>query len=89
MTRRLEAVLGDTDGTLVDSEPAWFDAQADVADRYGGTGGHADGVALVGADMASAVGAMQAAGADLTSDDMSKSLSEAVMSTLSRDRCAA
>lgn len=82
MTRRLEAVLWDMDGTLIDSEPAWFDAQADIVKRYGGTWSHADGAALVGADMASTVSAMQAAGAHLASDDMSKLLSEAVTSTL-------
>jgi len=82
MTRRLEAVLWDMDGTLIDSEPAWFDAQADIVNRHGGTWVPADAVALVGADMATTVSAMQAAGADLASDDMSRLLSEAVISTL-------
>jgi HAD superfamily hydrolase (TIGR01509 family) len=48
----LQAVMFDMDGVLVDSEPLWFEAEAAVMARLGGTWTPADQHALVGGSMA-------------------------------------
>jgi HAD superfamily hydrolase (TIGR01509 family) len=45
---RLQAVLFDMDGTLCETEPAWMAAEHAMAQRYGSTWTHKDGLALVG-----------------------------------------
>ena len=42
------AVLFDMDGTLVDTEPWWFQAEHAYAERFGGTWSQADALAVVG-----------------------------------------
>ena len=42
------AVLWDMDGTLIDSEPYWIDAEMALAARFGVSWTHADGLTLVG-----------------------------------------
>ena len=51
MTSRLAAVLGDMDGTLIDSEPIWIAQQLVLAEKHGATWSQEQGLALVGADM--------------------------------------
>lgn len=43
-----DAVLWDMDGTLVDTEPYWIEAETDLVAAHGGTWTHEDGLALVG-----------------------------------------
>ncbi len=43
-----DAVLWDMDGTLVDTEPYWIEAETDLVASHGGTWTHEDGLALVG-----------------------------------------
>ena len=45
------AVLWDMDGTLVDTEPAWIEAEYAVAARYGGTWSQEHALRLVGNDL--------------------------------------
>ena len=45
------AVLWDMDGTLVDTEPDWIDAEFDLARQYGGTWSHEHALNLVGNDL--------------------------------------
>ncbi len=45
------AVLWDLDGTIVDTEPFWMDAQHRMVDRHGGRWTHQHGLALVGQDL--------------------------------------
>jgi HAD superfamily hydrolase (TIGR01509 family) len=52
---RLEAVMFDMDGLLVDSEPLWYLAESAVMARLGGMWSPADQHALVGGSMASTV----------------------------------
>ena len=47
------AVLCDLDGTLVDTEPYWIEAEYDLAARYGGAWSDADALELVGNDLLS------------------------------------
>lgn len=49
MTRSLPAaVLWDMDGTIIDTEPYWIDAEIALAERDGGTWTHDDGMTLIG-----------------------------------------
>src|SRR5215469_7031420 len=52
---RVEAVMFDMDGLLVDSEPLWYLAESAVMARLGGTWTPADQHALVGGSMPSTV----------------------------------
>jgi HAD superfamily hydrolase (TIGR01509 family) len=45
------AVLWDMDGTLVDTEPHWVDAEYALAERYGGTWSREHALNLVGNDL--------------------------------------
>lgn len=45
------AVLWDMDGTLVNTEPYWINAELALAERDGGTWSHEDGLTLVGNDL--------------------------------------
>lgn len=45
------AVLWDMDGTLVDTEPYWIEAEFALADKYGGTWSEAHALNLVGSDL--------------------------------------
>ena len=46
-----EAVLWDMDGTLVDTEPYWIDAEFELAARHGGTWSREHALNLVGQDL--------------------------------------
>ena len=45
------AVLWDMDGTLVDTEPYWTDAELALAERYGGTWSGEHSLEVVGFDL--------------------------------------
>ena len=45
------AVLWDMDGTLVDTEPYWIDAEFEIVEIHGGTWSHDHAKALVGSDL--------------------------------------
>jgi HAD superfamily hydrolase (TIGR01509 family) len=45
------AVLWDMDGTLVDTEPYWIEAEYELADRHGGTWSDDHAMELVGSDL--------------------------------------
>jgi HAD superfamily hydrolase (TIGR01509 family) len=55
---RLQAVLFDMDGLLVDSERIWLEVEAEVMDRLGGTWGPEHQERLVGGSLASTVAYM-------------------------------
>jgi beta-phosphoglucomutase-like phosphatase (HAD superfamily) len=48
---RPAAVLWDMDGTLVDTEPYWFDIEFELVAEFGGTWTEADAQSLVGFDL--------------------------------------
>jgi HAD superfamily hydrolase (TIGR01509 family) len=51
LDRRLAAVLWDMDGTLVDTEPYWFDVESGLVEAWGGTWSRDDAKQLVGNDL--------------------------------------
>ena len=51
MTTLPAAVLWDMDGTLVDTEPYWIEAEFALAERYGGAWSREHALALVGNDL--------------------------------------
>jgi HAD superfamily hydrolase (TIGR01509 family) len=51
MTRLPAAVLWDMDGTLVDTEPYWIEAEFGLAERYGGAWTREHALQLVGNDL--------------------------------------
>lgn len=54
MTNWPQAVLWDLDGTLIDSEPLWMDAETRLAEEYGQTWTPEDGLQLVGMSLLNA-----------------------------------
>ncbi len=59
------AVLWDLDGTLIDSEPAWIDAERDLALEHGVEWTDVDGLSLVGKGLLDSGRYLQARGIDL------------------------
>jgi HAD superfamily hydrolase (TIGR01509 family) len=51
LTTPYAAVLFDMDGTLVDTEPYWIEAEFELAEKYGGRWSEADALELVGNDL--------------------------------------
>ena len=51
MTNGPAAVLWDMDGTLVDTEPYWIEAEFALAEKHGGTWSHEHAMNLVGNDL--------------------------------------
>jgi len=48
---RPAAVLWDMDGTLVDTEPYWFEVEFELVEEFGDTWSEADAISLVGFDL--------------------------------------
>lgn len=65
MTRELQAVLWDMDGTIVDTEPYWFNAEAELLDAYGKSWSPEQSEALIGNALPLSAVALQEAGVDL------------------------
>jgi HAD superfamily hydrolase (TIGR01509 family) len=71
------AVLWDMDGTLVDTEPYWIEAETDLVTAHGGTWTHADGLALVGNSLlVSGAILVERSGIDLTPEQVVDALLE-------------
>ena len=73
------AVLWDMDGTLVDTEPYWLTAEAELVASFGGTWTHEDGLTLVGSGLWHAAGILQHRGVDLAEDEIVNRLTDRVM----------
>ena len=61
----LKAVLWDMDGTLVDTEPHWIDAERALVEEFGGTWRHSQAIELVGQSLWHSAGILQQAGVAL------------------------
>ena len=79
---RLDAVLFDMDGTLIDSEPNWIRAETELIESFGGTWSAEQGLALVGSGLWDSARAIQSAGVDLELDEIIDRLSLSVRNSL-------
>jgi Predicted phosphatase/phosphohexomutase len=61
----LQAGLFDMDGTLIDSEPYWLDAEMALVSSFGGSWTKEQGLTLVGSGLWDSAAALQRAGVDL------------------------
>ncbi|MHA7156145.1 HAD family hydrolase [Arthrobacter sp. TMN-50] len=66
----LQAVLWDMDGTIVDTEPYWIQAEKDLVAQHGGSWSTADAEALVGQALSFSAGVLQRAGVELSIRDI-------------------
>jgi HAD superfamily hydrolase (TIGR01509 family) len=72
------AVLWDMDGTLVDSEPYWMQAETELITSFGGTWTHEEAVAVVGAGLWVSAQVFQSRGVDLHADEIVRRLTDRV-----------
>lgn len=75
----LKAVFFDHDGTLVDTEPYWIEAEEILPARYGVTWTEADSIACVGSPMPVTARKMQEAGVPLTVEEIIDDLCDQVI----------
>lgn len=74
----LQAVFWDLDGTIVDTEPYWIQAEKDLVREHGGTWTDEDAAELVGQALDYTARRLQQAGAGLTVDGIIAALTEKV-----------
>ena len=78
-TTHLQAVLWDMDGTLIDTEPYWMAAEADLVTSFGGSWSDQQAHALVGAALPDAAKVLQLAGVRLSVREIIDSLAAEVI----------
>ncbi len=72
------AVLWDMDGTLVDTEPYWLQAESDMVHAAGGVWTAEDGLQLVGSGLERSALILQSRGVELTVEEIILTLTEQV-----------
>lgn len=72
------AVLWDMDGTLIDSEPYWIEAETALVERFGGTWSEEDGLTLVGRPLPYSARILQGRGVALPEDEIVATLTASV-----------
>lgn len=82
MMRRVNAGLFDMDGTLIDSEPYWLEAEIALVKSFGGHWTHEQGLTLVGSGLWDSATALQHAGVDLDQAEIIDRLSASVRTRL-------
>lgn len=80
------AVLWDMDGTIVDTEPCWHEAEHALIDEFGGRWTEEDAIALIGTPLPRAAQILQAAGVRLPDQDIIERL---LAHVVDRVRCGA
>ena len=86
MAQLPEAVLWDMDGTLVDTEPYWIDAEFALADQHGGSWSHDHALNLVGHDLLdSGRYIREHMGIDLEPSDIVEELLDAVVARIAEE----
>jgi HAD superfamily hydrolase (TIGR01509 family) len=76
---KMRGVLFDMDGTIIDSEPYWMNAERELVEAHGGTWSDEDGYALVGSGLWASARLLQDAGVDQDADDIVTLLSARVL----------
>ncbi|HJY25393.1 MAG TPA: HAD family phosphatase, partial [Actinomycetes bacterium] len=86
MSRSLQAVLIDMDGTLVDTERLWFVAEGDVVSQLGGVWRPEHQAALVGGNLRRTTRYMlDVTGVDIAEEDIAAQLLDRMAELLSHD----
>lgn len=76
------AVLWDMDGTIVDTEPYWMQAETELVAEFGGSWTHDDGLLMVGLGLWKSAGILQTRGVELSSDAIVARLTDRVQEQL-------
>ncbi|KRE64018.1 haloacid dehalogenase [Arthrobacter sp. Soil736] len=76
----LKAVLWDMDGTIVDTEPYWIEAEHGLVEAHGGTWSHGQAMQLVGQSLVHSAGILQRAGVQLEVREIIDTLTAQVIS---------
>ncbi len=76
------AVLWDMDGTLVDTEPYWMEAETALIESFGGTWSHEQAMQLVGRGLEDSAGILRAAGVDMGTTEIVDHLTDRVRTIL-------
>jgi len=80
------AVLWDFDGTIVDTEPYWIEAETELIAEYGGTWSHEQAIQLVGNDLiVSAEFIIAETGIPLTPPEVVDSLLDRIVTHIARE----
>lgn len=82
MSTKPSAVLWDMDGTLVDTEPYWMEAETALVTSFGGTWSHDEAMQLVGKGLLDSAGILQAAGVDMAAEAIVQHLTDEVAEML-------
>ena len=77
-SRHPAAVLWDMDGTLVDTEPYWLQAESDLVHAAGGVWTPEDGLQLVGSGLERSALILQSRGVDLNVEQIIETLTDRV-----------
>jgi HAD superfamily hydrolase (TIGR01509 family) len=64
------AVLWDMDGTIIDTEPYWMEAEGELVTQYGGTWTHEEALTLVGQGLWHSARVLQSRGVKLGEDEI-------------------
>jgi HAD superfamily hydrolase (TIGR01509 family) len=67
------------DGTIIDTEPYWMDAETTLVRSYGGQWTHAEAVGLVGQSLDFSARQLQVAGVELSEDEIIQMLTDIVL----------
>ncbi len=73
------------DGTLVDTEPYWMDAETDLIESFGGTWSHEQALQLVGNGLIDSAIILQGAGVKMGAQEIVDELTERVRVRLQQD----
>lgn len=73
------------DGTVVDTEPYWIQAETDLVESFGRTWTYEDAMTLVGAGLWESAQTLKDHGVDMEPDDIVALLTDRVQGRLSRD----
>ena len=80
----LKAVLWDMDGTIVDTEPYWIEAEHALVAAHGGSWSHEQAMQLVGQSLTFSAGILQQAGVQLTVRQIIDTLTAEVIRNVQR-----
>lgn len=72
------------DGTLVDTEPYWMQAEDELVSSFGGKWTHRDALALVGSGLWVSAGVIQSHGVDLSTDAIVARLTDRVQEQIEK-----